>query len=429
MLRFPLENVAGELYVDGVSSLRLAEEFDTPLYVMSEEKIRMQYRRLKDALSNHIGRARVLYSAKANSNLSILRILHEEGAWLDVVSPGEVYLALRAGYRPDSILYTGTSVRDDELEYLLKEGVMINIDSTSQLRRLLRLGIPKLLSVRVNPMIGAGHHEHVVTAGEASKFGVWEGEAMEAYKEAKEGGVEKFGIHMHIGSGIMSVEPYIRASERLLKVAKEVHEGLGVEFEFIDLGGGLGIPYRPDEDELDLEKFTKRLMSFISQGIKIHHLGEPEIWMEPGRFLVAEAGVLLTKVNTLKSTPSKRYAEVDAGFNTIMRPTLYGSYHHIIAAGKLDEPPMEEYDIVGPICESGDILARSRHLPKLAEGDLLAILCAGAYGYSMSSQYNSRPRPAEVLVRKGEYKLIRRRERLEDLLRGQVTQPESTPSR
>ncbi|MEM4727029.1 MAG: diaminopimelate decarboxylase, partial [Candidatus Bathyarchaeia archaeon] len=277
--------------------------------------------------------------------------------------------------------------------------------------------------------IGAGHHEHVVTAGEASKFGVWEGEAMEAYKEAKEGGVEKFGIHMHIGSGIMSVEPYIRASERLLKVAKEVHEGLGVEFEFIDLGGGLGIPYRPDEDELDLEKFTKRLMSFISQGIKIHHLGEPEIWMEPGRFLVAEAGVLLTKVNTLKSTPSKRYAEVDAGFNTIMRPTLYGSYHHIIAAGKLDEPPMEEYDIVGPICESGDILARSRHLPKLAEGDLLAILCAGAYGYSMSSQYNSRPRPAEVLVRRGEYKLIRRRERLEDLLRGQVTQPESTPSR
>lgn len=216
------------------------------------------------------------------------------------------------------------------------------------------------------------------------------------------------------------MEPYIRASERLLKVAKEVHESLGVEFEFIDLGGGLGIPYRPGEDELDLEGFTKRLMSFISERIRIHHLGEPEVWMEPGRFLVAEAGVLLTRVNTIKSTPSRSYAGVDAGFNTLVRPMLYGSYHHIVAAGKLDDPPVKEYDIVGPICESGDILAQGRRLPELAEGDLLAILCAGAYGYSMSSQYNSRPRPAEVLVKRGEYEMIRSREGLEDLLRGQV---------
>lgn len=419
MIKFPLENVNGELYIDGVSALRLAEEFDTPLYVMSEAKIRMQYKRLREALSRHIDRFRILYSAKANSNLAILRILHEEGASIDAVSPGEVYLALKAGYSPTDILYTGTSVRDDELRYLLDKGVIVNVDSISQLRRLLRYGAPEILSIRVNPMVGAGHHEHVVTAGEASKFGVSEEEAVRAYVEAAEGGVERFGIHMHIGSGIMSVEPLLKASERLLRVAGEAHEKTGVAFDFIDLGGGLGIPYKPDEEELDLDELLKRLLGLVGDKVEEYSLGDPEVWMEPGRYLVAEAGILLTRVNTLKSTPLKRYAGVDAGFNTLIRPTLYGSYHHVLAASRLDEALEERYDIVGPICESGDILARDRPLPKLMEGDLLAVLCAGAYGYSMSSQYNSRPRPPEVLVNRGDYELIRVRETLEDLSRGQ----------
>ncbi len=420
MLRFPLENLDGELHIDGVSTLRLAEEFDTPLYVTSESKIRMQYRRLREALSNHIDRGRILYSAKANSNIAILRILFEEGAWIDAVSPGEVYLALRAGYPPNSILCTGTSLRDDELKYLLEEGVMINVDSASQLRRLLALGVPELLSVRVNPEVGAGHHDHVVTAGEGSKFGVPEEEAVEAFREADERGVKRFGIHMHIGSGIMGMEPYLKASERLLRVAGRVKERLGVGFDFIDLGGGLGVPYRPEEEELNLEEFTGKLIASISEKAGEYHLGEAEIWLEPGRYLVAEAGILLTRVNTIKSTPKRRLAGVDAGFNTLLRPVLYGSYHHIIAAGRLEEPQEEEYDIVGPICESGDIIGRSRLLPRLREGDLLAILCAGAYGFSMSSQYNSRPRAAEVLVNRGEYDLIRARESLDDLMRGQM---------
>ena len=339
MIKFPLENVNGELYIDGVSALRLAEEFDTPLYVMSEAKIRMQYKRLREALSRHIDRFRILYSAKANSNLAILRILHEEGASIDAVSPGEVYLALKAGYSPTDILYTGTSVRDDELRYLLDKGVIVNVDSISQLRRLLRYGAPDILSIRVNPMVGAGHHEHVVTAGEASKFGVSEEEAVRAYVEAAEGGVERFGIHMHIGSGIMSVEPLLKASERLLRVAGEAHEKTGVAFDFIDLGGGLGIPYKPDEEELDLDELLKRLLGLVGDKVEEYSLGDPEVWMEPGRYLVAEAGILLTRVNTLKSTPLKRYAGVDAGFNTLIRPILYGSYHHVLAASRLDEAP------------------------------------------------------------------------------------------
>lgn len=415
-----LENRDGILYIDNVSTIKLAEEFDVPLYVLSENRIRENFRRLMEALLKYYSKIRIYYSAKANTNIAVLKILADEGAYLDAVSPGEVFLALKAGFRHEKILFTGTSVRDDELKFLINSGVTINIDSLSQLKRLLNFHTPEILSVRVNPEIGAGHHEHVITAGRGSKFGIWEADVIKAYNVALEAGVERFGIHMHIGSGILEIEPFLLAAEKLMKIARNVHEKLGLTFEFIDFGGGLGVPYRPEEKPLDLNSFAEGMLNLFKCRIEEYHLGEPYFCLEPGRFIVCDAGILLTRVNTLKVTPFKKFIGVDAGFNTLIRPAMYGSYHPIVVANRLHEQEEDTYDIAGPLCESGDILARDRKLPKVLEGDLLAILNAGAYGFSMSSQYNSRPRCAEVLVKKGKYALIREREKIEDLLRGQL---------
>jgi diaminopimelate decarboxylase len=418
-LQKPLENRGGKLYFDGVSAMDLAERFDTPLYVVSENRIRDNYERLHNALARNYEKVRVYYAAKANSNLSVLKILETEGAYLDAVSLGEVSMALATGFPSERILFTGTSVRDDELKFLTDSNVTVNVDSLSQLDRLLKITVPNILSVRVNPEIGAGHHDHCITAGKNTKFGLWETNALKAYTTAKKAGVEQFGIHMHVGSGVLDVEPFLLALDKLLSVAKKVHDEIGVNFEFVDMGGGLGIPYKPNDKELDLALFSEKVLTLFKRKIAEYALGEPFFCVEPGRYLVCDASILLTRVNTVKETPFKKFAGVDAGFNTLIRPTMYGSYHHVLVANKLVSPDEETYDVVGPVCESGDVLARDRRLPKIQEGDLLAVLNAGAYGYSMSSQYNARPRAAEVLVKNGKCALIRERETLDDLMSGQ----------
>jgi len=419
ILREPLENRSGKLYIDGVSAGELVAKFDTPLYVTSEKQIRENYSRLRKALLRNYKKIRIYYAAKANSNLSVLKILETEGSNLDAVSPGEVSMALKAGFSPERILFTGTSVRNDELKFLVDSDVTVNVDSLSQLGRLLSMAVPNLLSVRVNPEIGAGYHSHVITAGKHSKFGVWAEDALTAYETAKRAGAKRFGIQMHVGSGVLDVEPFVLALENLLSIAKKVHDQVGVEFEFIDMGGGLGVPYKPEDKELDLTLFSDKVLALFKRRIDEYGLGDPFFCVEPGRYLVCDAGVLLTTVNTVKTTPLKKFAGVDAGFNTLIRPTMYGSYHPVLVADKLGSLEEEKYDVVGPICESGDTLAGDRRLPKIEEGDLLAVLNAGAYGFSMSSQYNVRPRAAEVLVKNGKYTLIRERETFEDLLSGQ----------
>jgi len=231
--------------------------------------------------------------------------------------------------------------------------------------------------------------------------------------------VKSFGIHMHIGSGILKIEPFILAVDKLLEIAKKTHDEAKVDFELIDIGGGLGIPYKPGDEKLDLNLFSGKILSLFKQRMREYKLGEPIFCIEPGRYIICDAGVLLTTVNTVKITPFKKFVGVDAGFNTLIRPTMYGSYHPILVAHKLGLPEEETYDIVGPICESGDALAKDRKLPKIDEGDILAVLNAGAYGYSMSSQYNARPRAAEVLVKDGKYTLIRERENFDTLMHGQ----------
>lgn len=412
-----LTEADGKIKIDQVSVDQLAREYGTPLYVYIERRIIENYTRLRDTLNRLYPRSRVLYSAKANTNLEVLRLLRRHGSEIDAVSPGEVYLALKAGFLPDQILFTGTSVSEEEMRWLVEQGTRLTIDSISQLRRLLRFHVPETVSFRVNPEIGAGHHEHVITAGSYAKFGIWDEDAVKAYAQAVEAGVKRFGIHMHIGSGISEVHHYIKALERMLEIAVKIRDRLGIGFEYVDIGGGIGVPYRQGEEEINLDTFFGELISFFIERVKLLGLGEPELWLEPGRFIVADAGVLLTRVTTLKKNPFRSYVGVDAGFNTLVRPAMYGSYHEIINASN---PSGEKgmYDVYGPLCESGDIFARDRPLSHPREEDILAIMNAGAYGFSMSSQYNSRPRVAEVMVLNGESYLIRMRESLKDLTRG-----------
>jgi diaminopimelate decarboxylase len=348
-LREPLEDRKGSLFFDGVSTKELAQRYDTPLYVVSEKRIRDNYNRIFDALTRNYKYVRVYYAAKANSNLTVLKILQSQGAYLDTVSPGEVFMGLVSGYTPDRLMFTGTSVRNDELKFLADANITVNIDSQSELDRLLKINVPPIVSVRVNPEVGAGHHSHCITAGPDSKFGIWEEETIQAYAIAQRARVERFGIHMHIGSGILEVEPYVQAVDKLLSIAKRVHEEVGINFEFIDIGGGFGVPYKPEEKDFDWSEFASKVIGLFKNKISEYGLGKPFLCVEPGRYLVCDASILLTSVNTVKVTPAKKFVGVDAGFNTLVRPAMYGSYHPILVANKLGAAETETYDVVGPI--------------------------------------------------------------------------------
>lgn len=418
LVKEPLGNSAGTLTIGGVPVTELIEKFGTPLYVIDELRIRRNYRHLKETLEHHIDKIKIYYSVKANSNISVLKILLDEGSSLDATSPGEIFLGLKAGYPPDRIMYTGTSVGDEDLEYALKSDVTINLDSKSQFERLLKIKVPNLISVRLNPDVGSGHHKHVITGGVGSKFGLPKEEALEIYKLAKKAGINRFGFHMHIGSGNLSLKPYISALRNLLELVMEVKKDTGVRPDFIDVGGGIGVPYKPDETEFPLNEFAEEISKLIGRYDAEHDLGGPAVYLEPGRFIVCDSTILLTKINDVKKTSMGSFIGVDAGFNTLLRPAMYGSYHGILPASGLDKPMLQECHIVGPLCESGDVFGHYK-MPRLIEGDLLAVLNAGAYGFSMSSQYNARPRPGEVLVKNGKFELIREKESFDDLLKSQ----------
>ncbi|MEJ8542016.1 diaminopimelate decarboxylase [Methanothermobacter wolfeii] len=416
-------NDKGHLTIGGADAVDLADRYGTPLYVIDEMRIRDNYRRLYRAFSERYSRFQIFYACKANTGLAVMRILEEEGSGIDAVSPGEIYTSLMAGFEPERILYTGNNVTDSELRFAVDAGVMINVDSRSQLRRLAEIAPEGLrISFRVNPLVGAGHHEHCITGGEMSKFGIMESEAAEVYSLAVDMGFEPVGIHAHIGSGILDPEPFMLAVESLMDIAGRVSEESGVEFDFIDFGGGLGIPYRPEEEPLDIEEFASRITGLFREKLSEYGLGKPVMCLEPGRYIVGDASYLLTRVNTVKES-YRRFAGVDAGFNTLLRPAMYGSYHHILVADRPLDEAVEEIDIAGNVCESGDLFARDRKLPEIHEGDVLAVMNAGAYAFSMASQYNSRPRPAEVLVRDGESEVVRERETFADLLSKQTVPP------
>ncbi|MEM2074472.1 MAG: diaminopimelate decarboxylase [Zestosphaera sp.] len=403
------------LYVGCFKAEELAHRFGTPLYVYDVETLVGNYRRLIDSIPYRD--VEILYSCKANNNLGILKTLKDLGCGLDAVSPWEALLGVRLGFPIRKILFTGNNVTDDDMMLVRGElGVLVNIDSIPQLKRYGRLFPGTEVSLRVNPGMGAGHHEYVVTGG-ITKFGVYPNQVEKAKELAKGYGLKIVGLHMHIGSGLLDPTPYLRALRTLLEIGKGFKE-----LEFIDVGGGFGLPYRPREEPLNLTELGSGIANLLEEFTRKY--GPVRLRMEPGRYIVGNAGVLLVRVIEVKETEvdgvRKVFIGVDSGMNHLIRPALYGAYHEVIPASKADHPKEVRADIVGNICESGDVLASDRSLPGLEEGDILAIMDVGAYGYSMSTNYNTRPRPAEVIVHGGEVRLTRRRETFDDLLRTSV---------
>lgn len=408
-----LENHGGVLYIEGLSSAALAKRYDTPLYVYSASRIEKNYLRLERAFKRHYKNFRIHYSLKANDNLTILKILKNLGASADASSPYEVFLVKKAGIK--NVLYSGIYYRDDEIKYGVKSGATITLDDPSKLTILKRNNYKQPVTFRVNPGVGEGGFKEIVTGGKEAKFGIVKEEIVEAYQKAKAMGFQEFGIHMMTGSCVLNPNHFPNVTNRLLKIVGGISKKLGIQFQFIDIGGGFGIPYEEGERELDIEKTARLTIQVLKSKLKEYRLGEPTLVVEPGRYIVGDAAVLLTRVTETKRKP-KKFVGVDAGMNTLIRPMLYGAHHPIVLANDLNAASHEQVNIVGQICESTDVLAKNRLMPHLKEGDTLAILNAGAYGFSMSSTYGGRPRPAEVLVRGRKQRLIRRRASFRELL-------------
>ncbi len=409
------------LDIGGADACDIADEYGTPVFVIDENRIRDNYQRFYNAFSKYYPDFKVFYACKANTNLAVLKILEDEGCCIDAVSPGEVYISRKMGFPGDRILFTGNNITNDELKYVLDQGAVLNIDSVSALKRLAEIIEPNGLKIsfRVNPMVGAGHHDHCITGGVMSKFGIMDSEAVEVYKLAKELGFNPIGMHSHIGSGILDPEPFKLAIESTMDIAGKVHKEAGIDFEFVDFGGGVGIPYTPEENTVDIDRFAKENVELFKEKLAEYDMGNPTMYLEPGRYLVGDASVLLVRVNSVKES-YRKFIGVDAGFNTLLRPAMYDSYHHIVVANNMNAPVKEEIDIAGNVCESGDLFARDRPMPEIKEGDLLGILNAGAYGFTMSSNYNSRPLTPEVLVENGNCHLVREKETFDDLMAKQT---------
>jgi diaminopimelate decarboxylase len=406
-----------ELHCERVALTALAARFGTPLYIYSAATIRERFRAFRRAF----GRARhtVCYSVKANSNLAVLALLHRLGASFDVVSGGELARVLKVDRRAgEDVVFSGVGKTAEEITAALRAGIlMFNVESESELAVLARCAArarkKARVALRVNPHIETETHPYISTGLREHKFGVAIEQAREIYARiAQERYLEAAGVSVHIGSQITDMEPFRQAMLRLAALARQL-AAAGHRIGYLDAGGGLGISYQGEDD------FPRRAQAYAQavlaplRGLKVHLL------LEPGRALVGPAGALLTRVLYIKTNDHKRFVVVDAAMNDLVRPALYAAYHEIVPVVSRDGTSRAEVDIVGPVCESGDFLARDRQMPMLSEGDLLAVLDAGAYGMSLASNYNTRGRPAEVMVEGANARLIRRRETAEDLIRGE----------
>ncbi|HEV2176642.1 MAG TPA: diaminopimelate decarboxylase [Candidatus Sulfopaludibacter sp.] len=400
----------GELFCEDVALGGLAAQFGTPLYVYSASAILDNLHRLERALARlpH----EIAYSVKANSNLRILRLLKEAGAGFDIVSGGELARVMRVGAPPESVVFSGVGKTAAEVDAALAAAIlMFNVESAGELemidRRAAALGATAGIALRLNPDVAAATHPYVSTGRAIHKFGVAETEALELYRRAAASPrLRVRGIACHIGSQILEVRPFLEALDQLLGLAARL-QAEGINIECLDIGGGFGIAYG-QEAPLDFESLGRALEARLQ--------GTPyRLVVEPGRRLVGDAGLLLARVLDVKRQAQKNFVVVDAGMNDLIRPALYGSYHEILPVVESAARPLRA-DVVGPLCETGDFLAQDRDLPEVSAGDLLAALTAGAYGYALASNYNARPRPAEVLVEGTSFELIRRRESFDDLI-------------
>src|SRR5437763_2785642 len=419
----------GELFCEDVALGRAAEEFGTPLYVYSAGTIFDHYRRLDAALAplDHL----ICYAVKANSNGAILKLLADAGAGFDIVSGGELFRVLKAGGAADKCTFAGVGKSRDEIEYALDESVFsFNVESEAELEWIDRIardkGVSAPIAVRVNPDVDAGTHRYVSTGRSENKFGIALHRVAAVYENAAQlANLRIRGIQMHIGSQITAAAPFAEAIAKVVPLIHEIKQRHALEF--FSIGGGMGIIYRRalesgsgkwwhkhggEESAFSVADYAEAIVPPLRElGLRV--------LLEPGRFLVGNAGVLLTRVRYLKQTENKKFVIVDAAMNDLIRPALYQSYHEIVPIREAVTAESESVDVVGPVCESGDFFAQDRELPAMNEGDLVALMSAGAYGFVMASNYNSRPLPAEALVRGETFSLIRERQTMEDLVRGE----------
>src|SRR5476649_305842 len=407
----------GELFAEGVALSAIAERFGTPTYVYSRAHIEAQYRSFADALEGTP--SLVCYAVKANSNLGVLNVLARLGAGFDIVSRGELERVLAAGGKADKIVFSGVGKSREDMRRALEVGVhCFNVESTDELERLqvvaAQMGVRAPISLRVNPDVAAGTHPYISTGLKENKFGIAIADAEDVYiRAAQLPNLEVLGVDCHIGSQLTTLEPFLDALDRLLALIDRLGE-CGIYLQHIDLGGGVGVRYRDEEPPL-----VGDYIKAVRERIAGRDLG---LLFEPGRYIVANAGVLVTQVEYLKHTEHKDFAIVDAAMNDLIRPALYQAWMDVTAVRPRDTAT-RAYDIVGPICETGDFLAKDRQLA-LEEGDLLAVHSAGAYGFVMSSNYNTRGRTAEVLVDGANAYEVRRRETVAELFAGESLLPE-----
>lgn len=402
-----------ELHCEGVPINRIAEKVGTPFYLYSYKTLVRHFNVFNEAFKGipHL----VCYSMKANSNLALIRLFANLGGGVDVVSGGELYRALRAGADPQKIVFSGVGKKEDEIEYALKAGIlMFNVESSMELRTINevagRMNRKAPISIRVNPDIDARTHPYITTGMKQNKFGIDILRAPMAYRLASElPNLKVVGIDCHLGSQLVEVEPFVEALKKLKGLVDDLRKE-GMEIRYLDLGGGLGITYNDEEPPHPFEYASNILEEIRSF--------DCTLILEPGRVIVGNAGILVSKVLYTKENEEKRFIIVDAAMNDLVRPSYYGSFHQILP---VREEEREEIvaDVVGPVCESADFLAKGRRIPRLNPGELIAVMSAGAYGFSMATNYNSRPRVAEVLVRDDEMHVIRKREDYEDLIRGE----------
>ncbi|MFN2508697.1 MAG: diaminopimelate decarboxylase [Chthoniobacterales bacterium] len=420
----------GSLHAEDVDLAHVAEEHGTPLYVYSAGTILDHYRRLSAALRelDHL----ICYAVKANSNGAILRLLTEEGAGFDIVSGGELFRVLAAGGDAASCTFAGVGKSRDEIEYALAAGVFcFNVESEAELAYINRIASGKNvrapIALRVNPDVDAGTHKYVSTGKSENKFGIALGRIGAVYESAaRMSNLSIRGLQMHIGSQITHAEPFAAAIAKIAPLVRELKERYAIEF--LSVGGGMGIVYKRalesgagkwwhedggEESAFSVDAYAHAILPALrSLGLRV--------LLEPGRFLVGNAGVLLTRVRYVKQAEQKKFIIVDAGMNDLIRPALYQSYHEIVPVREPQTRNREIVDVVGPVCESGDFFAQAQDMPVLCEGELVAIMSAGAYGFVMASNYNSRPMPAEVLVHGERATLVRTRQTYEDLVRGEL---------
>lgn len=402
-----------ELYAEEVAIKDIVAAVGSPVYIYSQATLARHFKAMDDAFAS--APHTICYSVKANSNLAVLKTFINLGGGVDIVSGGELYRALKAGVDPKKVVYSGVGKRDDEIVYALETGILqFNIESEQELDRINeiagRIGKRAGIAIRVNPDVDPQTHPYITTGLKKAKFGINIERALSQYSRAKEmANIDIVGIDCHIGSQLTKVSPFVDTIKKLKRLIDGMRE-LGIDVKYLDLGGGLGIQYNDEVPPLPAEYGASILAETKDLGL--------HLLFEPGRNLVGNAGILVGKCLFTKKGEEKNFVIVDAGMNDLARPALYGSFHGVQPVKK-DQDGVVEGDIVGPICESGDFLVKDREFPNFKQGDLMAFMSAGAYGFTMSSNYNTRPRVAEVMVKGDKFEVVRERETVEDLLRGE----------